>query len=287
MDMAGTVTGTYRYPVKSMAGETLASVWLGARGVPGDRAWAVRDEVRGGIRGAKRFPELMRCKASYPAPPPDDGSVPARVELPDGREFAIDDAQAAAALGELLGNPVSIWPLMPAEMLDHYRRGAPVLEDFEAELRRVFARNEDEPLPDLGAFPAEILEYESPPGTYFDVFPLLLLSVQSLATLAARAPEHAFDVRRFRPNLLVEAASAAPFPELDWIGRRLRVGAAEVEVTMACPRCVMTTHAFEDLPRDPGIMRALVEQAGGDLGVYATVSTPGEVRVGDRIEVLP
>ncbi len=284
--MHATVLSTYRYPVKSMTGETLDEVWLGARGVPGDRAWAVRDELRGGIRGAKRFPELMRCRASYPVPPPEEGSAPARIVLPDGREFAIDDAGAAAALSELVGSPVSVWPLMPAAMLDHYRRGAPVLEDFEAELRRVFARSEDEPLPELGAFPAEVLEYESPPGTYFDVYPLLLLSRQSLATLAAAAPEHAFDVRRFRPNLLLDLDSAAPFPELDWIGRRLRIGEAEVEVTMACPRCVMTTHAFEDLPKDPGIMRTLVRQAGGDLGVYATVSRPGAVRAGDRVEAL-
>ena len=65
----GTVGELYRYPVKSMAGERLDEVLLGPKGVLGDRAWAVRDEVRGGIRGAKKIPALMGLRARYPAPP--------------------------------------------------------------------------------------------------------------------------------------------------------------------------------------------------------------------------
>ena len=45
--------------------------------LPGDRAWAVRDEVRGGIRGAKKLPGVLRCHARYPTPPPEAGSGPA------------------------------------------------------------------------------------------------------------------------------------------------------------------------------------------------------------------
>ena len=155
---------------------------------------------------------------------------------------------------------------------------------MEAEFRRIFARTPDEPLPDVSRFPDFLREFESPPGTYFDAFPLLLMSRSSLETMASRAPGHAFDVRRFRPNLVVDVDSEADFPELDWIGRTIRIGEAELTIEMECPRCVMTTHGFDDLPKDPGIMRALVGHADGNLGVYASVRTPGSVSVGDEIE---
>lgn len=282
----GTVRGLFRYPVKSMGGETLQSVQFGPNGVPGDRAWAIRDEKLGGIRGGKRFPELMRCSARYPAEPPAEGSAPAEVTLPDGTRIGIGDADTPERLSRLLGNPVTVWPLLPADDLDHYRRGAPVLDDMEAEFRRMFGRTEDEPLPDVSRFPEFLAEFESPPGTYFDAFPVLLMTTESLAHLQRLAPERAFDVRRFRPNVLIETGADTPFPERDWVGRTLRLGTAEVSVTLDCPRCVMTTHGFDDLPKDPAIMRTLVREAGGDLGVYATVTTPGTLRVGDTVTTL-
>jgi uncharacterized protein YcbX len=112
------------------------------------------------------------------------------------------------------------------------------------------------------------------------------MSTESLETLAKAAPEQAFRVERFRPNLLIETGSNADYPERDWVGRRVRVGSAELEITIDCPRCVMTTHGFADLPKDPGIMRTLVRENGGELGVYATVKTPGTVKIGDPLTLL-
>lgn len=280
------VVALYRYPVKSMAGERLDTLSIGPLGVVGDRAWAVRDDKLGGIRGGKRFPELMQCSARYEAEPPAEGSGPAVVTLPDGRELPIGDAGTPDALTELIGSPVSVWPLLPADQLDHYRRGAPVLDDVEAEFRRMFGRTEDEPLPDFSLFPDFLREFESPPGTYFDAFSILVMTTESLEHLSRVAPEHRFDVARFRPNLLIETGSDEPFPETAWPGKRLKVGTVELEMSMDCPRCVMTTHGFGDLPKDPGIMRTLVAHANGNLGAYANVSRPGEVRVGDRIEII-
>lgn len=278
----GTITALYRYPVKSMGGERLETLTLGPRGVHGDRAWAVRDEQRGGIRGGKRFPELMQCSARYLETPPADGSVPAEITLPDGTTLNIDDPATPERLSALVDSPLTVWPLVPADQLEHYRRGAPESDDMEAEFRRLFGRTEDEPLPDVSKFPEFLMEFESPPGTYFDAFPILIMTTESLAALQKAASEHTFHVDRFRPNLLVRTGSDAPYPERDWIGKTLRVGSIELEITLDCPRCVMTTHGFGNLPKDPGIMRTLVRENGGELGVYATVSTPGQIRVGDR-----
>lgn len=282
-----TVTQLHRYPVKSLAGERLEEVELGLGGLPGDRAWAVRDEKRGGIRGAKKIPALMGLSARYARPPAAEGSSPAEITLPDGSTVGTGDPDVSERVSAALDHPVTLWPLLPREALDHYRRGAPDDADLERELRAMFARTAAEPLPDLPRFPPELLEFESPPGTYFDAFPLMLLSEASLRRMSERCPGSRFDVRRFRPNLLLsETASDEPFPEQAWRGRRLRIGAATIRATIECPRCVMVTHGFADLPKDPGVMRALVREAGGNLGVYATVEEPGRVRVGDAVELL-
>ncbi len=276
-----------RYPVKSMAGEVLDAVDLTDRGLPGDRAWAVRDEERGGIRGAKKIPGLMQLAARYAEAPAQEGSSPAEITLPGGGVAQTGDPEVNERLSKAVDHRVSLWPLMSADHLDHYLRGAPTHDDMMQELRAIFARNEDEPLPDLSLFPPEIMQYESPPGTYFDVFPLMLLSGSSMQEMNRRAPDSVFDTRRFRPNFVLgETDAEIPFPEQDWRGRRLRIGEAEIEITVECPRCVMVTHGFDDLPKDPMIMRALVKETGGNLGVYARVAIPGRVAIGDAVELL-
>jgi uncharacterized protein YcbX len=280
--MNATIRALHRYPVKSMAGESLAAATLGLAGIPGDRAWAVRDAAQGRIRGAKRYAILMACTARYADPPNATGSSPAEITLPDGTRHGTGSTSIAAALSALVGEPVALSPLVPAEQLDAYRHGAPDNPDIEAELRRVFARTPDEPLPDLSAFPRELMEYQSPPGTHFDAFPLLLVSTSALAALASAQPECNFDVRRFRPNVVLEIDEAG-FPEDAWAGKTIRLGGATLRVEMPCPRCIMTTHPFADLPKDPRIMRTLVRENGGNLGVYASVITPGEIRVGDEV----
>jgi hypothetical protein len=279
-----------RYPVKSLGGETLEEVELGAGGLPGDRAWAVRDEVRGGIRGAKKIPALMRLQSRYAKTPAATGSSPAEITLPDGSTIETGDPEASERISKAIDHRVTLWPLLPADALDHYRRGAPSHENIEQELRAVFGRMPDEPLPNLALFPPEIMEFESPPGTYFDVSSLMVMTRASLDEMQKRVPESRFDVRRFRPNILIGGAASAnggdSFPEQDWRGRRLQIGEAILAITVECPRCVMTTHGFEDLPKDPTIMRSLVKEAGGNLGVYATVETPGRMRVGDPVRLL-
>ena len=283
----GTVASIHRYPVKSLDGERLDEAWLGPQGIPGDRAWAVRNERRGGLQGAKQIAGLMRCAARYLEEPKRDAAAPApEITTPDGAVFRAGDADAGAKLSAAVETEVSLWPLVPAEVVDHYKR-LPAEDpdaDLEQGLRELFAREPDEPLPDIGLFPPELIQYETPPGTYFDAFPLLLLSQASLDAMQQAAPDSRFDRRRFRPNLMIDGASGA-HPELDWGGRSIAVGDAVLALTIQCPRCVMTTHGFDDLPKDPKVMRALVQETGGNLGIYARVETPGAVRVGDALEL--
>jgi uncharacterized protein YcbX len=285
--IVGRIQELWRYPVKSMGGELLERAPLGARGLVGDRGWAVRDETRGGIRGAKKIPALMGCRSRYTSEPSPQEEPAPEITLPDGSTLFADAADANLRLSEALGTKVTLWPRLPASDLAHYRRGAPDHADAMTELRSIFGREEGEPLPDLSVFPPELFQYECPPGSYFDAFPLLLLSDASLRRLQALAPASRVDVRRFRPNLLIESPEADGFPEISWAGRRLRIGSAVLKVSVPCPRCVMITHGFADLPRDPGLMRTVVREANQAMGVYATVETPGEATLGDEVELLP
>ncbi|MCB1689569.1 MAG: MOSC domain-containing protein [Halioglobus sp.] len=278
-----TVSQLFRYPIKSMRGEAHASLEITERGVRGDRVWAVRDEARGGIRGAKKIPSLMTLSARFCGAVDGEGASPAVIAAPDGTFCETGSVEINSWLSAKLNHPVTLWPLLPADALDHYRRGAPDHDDLETELRQMFGRAPDEPLPDLSIF-AEVIEFESPPGTYFDAFPILLLTQQSLDSMSRIRPQSYFHVDRFRPNILLDASgSDHPFPETQWVGRRIQIGDVELEVVGDCPRCSMITHGFGKLPKDLGIMRSVVAANGGNIGVYAKVVRGAVLNVGDAL----
>ncbi|MBA2327830.1 MAG: MOSC domain-containing protein [Actinobacteria bacterium] len=269
-----------------MMGDEFPSLPIADGGVVGDRGWAVRDEERGGIRGAKKIGGLMRLHARYVEEPRAGAAPPAiEIALPDGEVLRSDESDANERLSRFLDHPVTLWPLQPPTDLEHYRRGAPDTDDFDAEMRQIFGREPAEPLPGFEGLPLDVLiEYESPPGSYFDAFPILVVTDRSLATLAGLAPGSDFDVRRFRPNIVVELdENDGDFPEQSWIGHSLRVGEVELEVTAACPRCVMVTRDFGDLPADRNVLRTVVREADQNLGVYANVTTPGTLSVGAAV----
>lgn len=291
--IVGRIAEIWRHPVKSMGGETLTRVRVGERGLPGDRGWAVRDEVRGGIRGAKKIAGLMRCQARYAVEPEEDRLPAPEIVLPDGRTLWADAADASERVSEAVGAKVTLWPLVPATELEHYRRGAPDHADMLTELRAIFGREEGEPLPDLGKLPPVVLQYESPPGTYFDAYPIHFLTDASLRSLARLSPGSRPDVRRFRPNFVIALTDAPTgddgaegFPEQAWAGRKLRIGEVVLDATIPCPRCVMVTLPFADLPKDTALLRAIVRNAAQSVGVYANVGRSGLVRVGDEVELL-
>jgi uncharacterized protein YcbX len=292
MTMQAFVKEIWRYPVKSMRGERIESAELGKGGIPFDRGWAVRDEADDTIRGAKHLAGLLNCSARYLMDTPAAPVPKAEITLPDGRRIVSDDAKVHGVLSEVLGRTVMLWPLQPRENVAHYRR-APVA-DVEAHLRKIFALEPDEPIPNLSAFPPDVLQeitlYAAPRGTHFDAFPVDVLTEASLRYMQKLLPDSVIDVRRFRPNFLVgdDAAAATPV-EFDWVGREVDLGQARIAAVMRCPRCIVTTRAQEgagaNLPRDSAIMRALVRETEQNLSIYATVVRAGRVAVGDAIKV--
>jgi uncharacterized protein YcbX len=276
------VSQLWRYPVKSMVGGRVDSIVLDELGVVGDRTWAVRDLERGGIRGAKKIGSLMRLAARDVA----DGHV--EITLPDGSTVRTTDADVDERVSAALDHRVRLEALRPADDLDHYRRGAADSDDVVAELRGVFGREGDEPLPDFSVFPPIIAEFESPPGTYYDVFPLMVMSKAALVALATALPDSNVDIRRFRPSFVIDTgddgadASTPGHPEFDWTGCRATIGGATVEFGAPCPRCVMVTREINsDIPADRAVLRHIVRDLDQNLGIYATVLTPGAIRAGD------
>jgi uncharacterized protein len=125
----------------------------------------------------------------------------------------------------------------------------------------------------------------APHITHFDAFPIHVLTTASLQAMKQLNTAAMWDVRRFRPNFLIRTNDGVKgLVEFDWSA--LRLGGVELKCEMRTERCAMATNAQKEIPKDPSILRSLVEASDQDLGVYASVVTEGEVRVGDVVEVL-
>ena len=306
--IVGTIKEIWRYPVKSMAGQRLANCTVGPLGIPGDRGWALRDEKTKEITNGKRIPQLMMCAARYVAEP-SNGDIPnVQITFPDGTEVHSNDPEINSRLSEVFQKNVTLWPRQPASNKDHYRRRsasarlmAPLfrtsgfrsllpqltkLPGLNDQLRGLFSRESNEPVPDISLLPAEVLEFTSPLGTYFDAYYVNLLTTASLKRMATFNPSAIWDVRRFRPNFLIETADGVEdLVESHWAGKSLRLGTVELKGEIPCARCGMTTHAQDGLPKDPSVLRSIVKDADQNLGMYASVAKSGSVWVGDSVEV--
>lgn len=285
------VKSLWRYPVKSMAGEQLDETMLSRDGVIGDRCYAIHDGTT--IRGAKKFPALMKLSANYQAPP-DGISIPP-VNIRVGEQLVnSEDPEINDILSRALEQNVTLDQLRSKDDLAYYE--SPADSPSIPELQKILGLEEGEPFPDFSDFPPEAFQYSTPPGSFFDAFPLLILTTSSLATLAAHCPDSQIDERRFRPNLVIDT-SAAPslangdpgsetgFIEEAWHGGCLKVGDAIIRLTVACPRCSMITRGFEDLPDDTDIMRKLVTVNHHKLGIYGHVEKPGKIHIGDDVSL--
>ncbi len=291
-----------------MGGERVAATVIGERGLLGDRLWAVRDEERGVLTDARRYPALLLCSARFvhePAPDVGPGHIPdVTLTLPDGSTIRSDDPDVHARLSAVLGHRVTLQALRPASDRAHYAGIAAATLAAHArspEAAESATCGEGSPSdgspsegspsdgPDLSRLPmAKLLElgvYVTPPGTYFDVMALHVLTTASLDALRARTTSD-FDVRRFRPNVLVETTGTG-LVETGWTGGTLALGACTALVDCPTVRCSMPTHAQPGLDADPKVLKTIVQEADTCLGVYAAVTRGGEVRVGDAVQFAP
>jgi uncharacterized protein YcbX len=130
-----------------------------------------------------------------------------------------------------------------------------------------------------------VTDFDLPEGTFFDCAVVHVLATTTLDRLRALYPQGRFEVRRFRPNIVVQTnGDQEDFVENTWVGRTLALGdAVRLSITGPCPRCVMTTLAQGDLPKDPGILRTAAQHNQVNVGVYASVLQGGTVRRGDPV----
>ena len=117
---------------------------------------------------------------------------------------------------------------------------------------------------------------------HFDDRPLHLLTTAALATLRAKSGLD-FDVRRFRPNVLIELDETGR-PEDSWIGKTLTIGEISVRVVKPVKRCVMTTLPQPSLAEERGVLGMILTD-GGALGVYGKALSAGRWTTGTKIDL--
>jgi len=282
MAIVGTVREIRRYPVKGMAGDTLARCTIGPQGIPGDRCWALRDTARAEIQSCKTRPALLRCRAVLR----EDASGAVDITFPDGTTRGSDDPLIHDALSELVGHASTLEPLRPASDYDFFRRHKRDAHTWLDELAATFEREPGEPLPALDELPPALVDCVSVPGTFFLVTPLHLITTASLAHLRTLNPDADWAEPRFRANFAVDTCPGLNgLVEQEWIGARLRVGDATFDCVAATPRCGAVTRPQDSVGQDSSILRTIVRHAAQNVGVYLETAVSGTVTVGDSIHL--
>jgi len=246
-----------RYPVKSLQGEVMSSAEIELDGVRGDRCWGIRDEATGKILTGRRAPHLLFAAGALA---PNGAPV---ITLPSGVTCQGPGAETDAALSEWLDKPVSLVSSVggPAARAEYFENAT---DDT-----------------------SQAIEWTMPVGRFVDALPLLVLTTASLRTAAALYQAGDWQLRRFRPNLVVDVAGDG-WLEDAWCGHStVRIGGVELQPQEPCMRCTMVTRPQPNLDGDPDIFRTLARNHRGHFGAWTAVTTGGTIRVGDEVCVEP
>jgi uncharacterized protein YcbX len=233
----GCIQAIYRYPVKSMAGESLEQIPLGWYGLDGDRRFAFRRMAeQGGFPWltASRLPMLLLYKPirQYTA---QDNHLPTHVVTPAGK----------------------ILEIRSAELRDEITQGCGI----EVELMHL----------KQGIFDESVIS-------------LLTLATSNKITSDSGSPP---DIRRFRPNIVIDTHHTEPFTEDQWVGKTIIFGdtgdSPAVQVTLRDLRCVMVNLHPDTVQSDPSVLKTAARLNQTCAGVYATVIRPGALTVGQPV----
>ena len=265
----GSVVSLWRYPVKSMMGEELNGAEVTERGLLGDRAYALLDSSTAKVVSAKnprKWPNFFDFRAAFVEPPRKGEKIPpVRIALPNGTILTSEQRELNQVLTNALGRAVTLATAAPETAS---------LEEYWPDMEGLAHRE-------------TVTDEAIPAGTFFDLAVTHVLTTATLDRLRDLYPQGRFEVRRFRPNIVVQPSSGEKtFVENAWIGHTLAIGdQVRLNITGPCPRCVMTTLSQGDLPKDPGILRTAAQHNQVNVGVYAAVVRDGTIRRGDPLRL--
>lgn len=235
-----------------MQGERCQELALVVGGAQGDRTYGVLDEGTGVVLTAKRVPLLLEATARWR----DEHAlvrVPGHPERPPGPE--LDNA-----LTEWLGRPV--------RLVAASSHGPATFENV--------SDPEDEGSP--------VVSWEGKPFSFVDGSELHLIATADLDQLAEERPGTNWDVRRFRPNIVISTGGG--LLSTFWLHETVSLGEAVLTVDNGCARCVLTTRPQPGgIERDLDVLRHIARAHNNELGVMAHVVRGGPVRLGDMAGV--
>jgi uncharacterized protein YcbX len=265
----GKVVSLWRYPVKSMMGEEINSSDMTERGLIGDRVYAIVDQQTGKVASAKnprKWEKLFDFRAAFiEAPQSVENIPPIRITLPDGSQNFSNEGELDRTLSKVLSREVSVMKAS-LETLSY--------EEYWPDIEGLAQRE-------------TVTDEAMPSKTFFDVAVIHILTTSTINHFRELYPEGRFEVRRFRPNIVVEpTAEEKGFVENSWIDKEITIGKGVVlRVIAPCTRCVMITLPQGDLPKDLGILHTVAKYNQVHAGVYASVLRGGTIRRGDMVEV--
>ena len=123
----------------------------------------------------------------------------------------------------------------------------------------------------------------------FDEANISLISQETILEVE-RETERTLDIRRFRPNILIETNSNKPFEEDHWVGHTICFGEESdgpaLSVTLRDKRCVMINLDPDTALQDAKVMKSVIRLNDNNAGVYGTATKIGNLIVGQKVYLL-